>query len=168
MILKEVRDGDRIKDTFRLFSNKHEPFEPGQAFKQTFFNLFNYDHGSLNSHVDRSLITVIYSTTPTQDSTDSNLQQSALWVKDNNGTWQNADEAVTPDEAIIMVGEDLIDIGNGTLASSLDIFAAEHAVRVDPLGNRIERSHFKKDPGCSEGVRNRLSTAMILRHEFEE
>lgn len=169
--LRELRDEDNIRNSFRLFTNEHEPFEPGQAFSQTFFNLFNYDHGSLNSHVDRSLITVIYSATPSNndDSTtleDNNLQQSALWVKDKNDVWHNADQAVLPNEAIIMVGEDLVEAGNGVIASTLDLFAAEHAVRVDPLGERIERSHFRKDPSCSAHVRNRLSAAMILRHEL--
>ena len=169
--IRQVRDDNNVRDSFRLFTNEHEPFEPGQPFSQTFFNLFNYDHGSLNSHVDRSLITVIYSAMPLNNVSstfeDNNLQQSALWIKDNNDVWHNADEAITPNEAIIMVGEDLIEAGSGVIASNLDVFAAEHAVRVDPLGERIERSHFRKDPTCSDNVRNRVSAAMILRHELE-
>ena len=168
--LQKVRDGNGLKGSFKLFSNEHEPFEQDQPFCQTFFNLFNYDHGSLNSHVDRSLLTVIYSTTmPSQDAnkpTIENMNQSTLWIKDSEETWHNADELVTPNETIIMVGEDLVDAENGRIASSLGVFAAEHAVRVDPFGERIERSHFRRDPSCSIGVK-RLSAVMILRHELE-
>lgn len=168
--LLQIRDDNKVKESFTLFRNANEPFEQGQAFSQTFFNLFNYDHGSLNSHVDRSLLTVIYSHTPSQDTIKfegTKMHQSTLWVKDNRGIWHNADQAVSPDEAIIMVGEDLIEAENGAIASSLGVFAAEHAVRVDPLGERIERSHFRRDPSCTQGVQNRLSAAMILRHELD-
>lgn len=168
--LQKVRDCNGLKGSFKLFSNAHEPFEHGQPFSQTFFNLFNYDHGSLNSHVDRSLLTVIYSTTmPSQDAnkhTIDNTNQSTLWIKDSKEVWRNADELVKPSETIIMVGEDLVEAENGIIASSLGVFAAEHAVRADPLGERIERSHFRRDPSCSVGVK-RLSAAMILRHELE-
>jgi hypothetical protein len=172
-VLKQVRDGDNIKDSFILFRTDNEPFESGQPFSQTFFNLFNYNHDSLNKHVDRSLITVIYSTTPEPDATSTSLNNdnsiqrtSSLWVKDNKGTWHNADRAVTSDEAIIMVGQDFSEMENGKVASSLGVFAAEHAVRVDPMGDRIERSHYRKDPSCTADVGDRLSAAMILRHEF--
>lgn len=179
--LRQVRDsGDGDDNTFRLFQSENEPFQTaaGQPFSQSFFNLFNYDHGSLNSHVDRSLLTVIYSTTAQDDlSRASSLnnpprlenasRRSALWVKDNQGMWHDADRIVTPDQAIVMVGEDLETAAGGSIASTLGLYAAEHSVRVDPLGLRIERSHFRRDPSCAEGVRNRLSAAMILRHEPE-
>mmetsp|Transcript_22819 Transcript_22819/g.40915 ORF Transcript_22819/g.40915 Transcript_22819/m.40915 type:complete len:287 (+) Transcript_22819:56-916(+) len=158
-------------DEARLFGrDENEPFEPSQPFSQSFFNLFNYDHGSLNGHVDRSLLTVIYSTAPDVADTTSSpekppVRRSALWVKDRQGTWHDADRVVRPDQALIMVGEDLERAG---IAEKLQLFAAEHAVRVDPAGLRIERSHFRRDPGCTEGIGNRLSAAMILRHELEE
>ena len=164
--LQQIRDGNNGYGSFRLFSNENEPFEAGQPFSQSFFNLFNYNHGSLNSHVDRSLLTIIYSKTQSQTTLDNNIHRSALWVKDNNEIWHNADQVVTRDEAIVMVGEDLVEAGGGKIASTLELFAAEHAVRVDPMGDRIERSHFRKDPSCTDGVINRLSAAMILRHEL--
>eukprot|EP00578_Thalassiosira_sp_NH16_P019216 CAMPEP_0181098032 /NCGR_PEP_ID=MMETSP1071-20121207/11897_1 /TAXON_ID=35127 /ORGANISM="Thalassiosira sp., Strain NH16" /LENGTH=306 /DNA_ID=CAMNT_0023180575 /DNA_START=763 /DNA_END=1686 /DNA_ORIENTATION=- len=171
---------------FCLFRQENEPFRAGQPFSQSFFNLFNYDHGSLNSHVDRSLLTVIYSATDAQKGiassspsspddpptpSEGNPLRSALWVKDRRGTWRDADRAVRPDQAIVMVGEDLERAGHdGTgcgIASALGLFAAEHAVRVDPTGARIERSHFRRDPGCDDGVVNRTSAAIILRHDPE-
>ena len=41
-----------------------------------------------------------------------------------------------------------------SIASMLGLYAAEHAVRVDPAGLRlrIDRSHFRKDPRCTEGL----------------
>lgn len=148
--LDQVRgdyNGEEINtsSSFQLFHHdENEPFEPGQAFSHSFFNLFNYDHGSLNGHVDRSLLTVIYSTTAPDDngaldSDNDARRSSALWVKDKQGTWHNADQAAEPDQVIVMVGEDLERAG---IASKLGLFAAEHAVRVDPFGLRIERSHF--------------------------
>ena len=98
---------------------------------------------------------------------DASQRRSALWIKDNKQTWHNADQAVTPHEAIVMVGEDLMSShdNEASIASTLGLYAAEHAVRVDPMGMRIERSHFRKDPRCTAGTANRCSAAMILRHE---
>ena len=116
------------------------------------------------------MLTVIYSLTPDMQSTsqqqsneeEEGVRRSALWVKDREGNWHNADQSAGADEAIILAGEDL-DVSG--LAAAWGAFAAEHAVRVDPTGGRIERSHFRRDPGCSDGVGNRWSAAMILRHE---
>lgn len=160
---KESCSNASSSESFSLFHpDENEPFEPGQAFSHSFFNQFNYNHGSLNAHVDRSLLTVIY-TTAAQDNNNLQSGSSALWVKDTEGTWHNADRAVQRDQVIVMVGEDLEKAG---IASRLGLFAAEHAVRVDPSGLHIERSHFRRDPSCADGVRNRLSVAMNLRHEI--
>ena len=42
-----------------------------------------------------------------------------------------------------MIGEDLEETG---IAESLGLYAASHAVRVDPFGPYIERSHYRPDP----------------------
>ncbi|KAL7545442.1 hypothetical protein ACHAWF_008796 [Thalassiosira exigua] len=166
--LRRVRDGGGDFGLFRR--DDDEPFEPGQPFSQSFFNLFNYDHGSLNAHVDRSLLTVIYSYAPkaeaaqigTLEPPPEGALRSALWVKDPRGKWRNADLSCDRDHALVLVGEDLEGVG---IASALGVVAAEHAVRVDPTGPRIERSHFQRDPACAGKGPSRRSAAMILRHE---
>ena len=186
--LHQIHDNKEGSNDFELFRHNNEPFEhDDQPFSQSFFNLFNYNHGSLNSHVDRSLLTVIYSNVPNHEDVveaatsisgdqpspsnqNSSQRRSSLWIKDNKHTWHNADQAVQLNEAIVMVGEDLMSSNNdekeeSSIASILGLYAAEHAVRVDPAGLRIERSHFRKDPRCTEDIANRCSAAMILRHE---
>ena len=61
----------------------------------------------------------------------------------------------------------MVEGGKGIMASSLVVFAAEHAVRVNPLGEQSKLSHFRRVPSCTEGMTNRLSADMILRHEFD-
>ena len=153
----------------RLFGrDAHEPFAPGQPFAQSFFNLFNYDHGSLNGHRDRGLLTVIYSDAQSKPPSRGEAgRRSALWVKDARGTWRDADRyAAGPDSALVLAGEDLEGTG---LAAALGVCAAEHAVRVDPAGPRIARAHFRRDPAAVDGVGGqRASAALILRHKLEE
>ena len=142
-----------------LFQRDDEPFVVGQPFSQSFFNLFNYDSGLLNPHADRSLLTVI----KVRAGRHASDQQSALWVCDGQGLWRNADAAVGENEVILLVGEDLASL---PIAQDLGVFAAEHAVRVDPKGAYVSHSHFRPDPDTpSDG--NRVSAAFILRHEEE-
>jgi hypothetical protein len=163
------------RGNFQLFTNPHEPFsKEDDPFAQSFFNLFHYGHGLLNSHVDRSLITVIYSRSPalslakTNDSV-SISRRSRLWVQDCRGTWHDADAAACtsqkdPMHAIVMVGEDLC---STMLGNVLDLFPAPHAVKVDAVhGEYIADSHHRPDPDQHTGISNsRLSAAMILRHD---
>jgi hypothetical protein len=137
-----------------LFERENEPFSEGQAFSQSFFNLFNYNCGLLNAHADRSLLTVI-AVRPAATAGDA---QSALWVRDGAGLWRNADEAVGEGEVVILVGEDCEALG------VLGLVAAEHAVRVDPNGDYVSQSHFRADPEAAP-KNNRISAAFILRHE---
>ena len=60
-----------------------------------------------------------------------------------------------------MIGEDLEET---QIASSLKLYAAQHAVRVDPTGSYIDRSHYNPDPDTIP-CKNRSSAALILRHE---
>ena len=142
-----------------LFQRDDEPFVAGQPFSQSFFNLFNYDSGLLNPHADRSLLTVI----KVRGGRFESGQQSALWVCDAEGQWRDADAAVGDDEVIVLVGEDFASL---PIAAELGVYAAEHAVRVDPTGEYVSHSHFRPDPATPpEG--NRVSAAFILRHEEE-
>ena len=138
-------------------ANSHEPFTTQHVFGQSFFNLFNYNHGLLNPHFDRSLLTVIKAMPGTNDKGT----QSALWIRAQNGTWTNADEAVESDEVIIMIGEDCEGL---SFAKQLSLYAAEHAVRVNPTGEYIAHSHFQPDPDTPRQL-NRRSAAFILRHD---
>lgn len=146
--------------SFRLFGLEalsHEPFEEGQAFGQSFFNLFNYDCGLLNPHFDRSLLTVIR----VQEGGNVGAQQSALWVEGPDGCWRNADATVREDEVVILIGEDSEDI---SCVQALGLKAAQHTVRVDPAGEYVSQSHFRPDPDTPHG-NNRRSAAFILRYE---
>ena len=143
-----------------LFSDAatpHEPFCDTDVFAQSFFNLFNYNNGLLNPHFDRSLLTVIKA----RSGENTTQAQSALWIKSETGDWTNADEAVRPDEVIIMIGEDCEALG---FAVESGLYAAEHAVRVNPAGEYIAHSHFRRDPSTPSEY-NRSSAAFILRHE---
>lgn len=147
-----------------LFSHSlHDPFPKEHLFHPTFFNLFNYDHGSLNAHQDRGLLTIIHVEPPTAQ----NQPCSALWVEDPQGTWHNADFAVyqqveqAPQScfALLLLGEE----GELHLSSQhRGLYAAEHAVRVDPSGDYLEHSHHQRDPAAFISG-NRRSAALILR-----
>ena len=149
----------------------HEPFTLDHAFHPTFFNLFNYDHGALNEHRDRGLITLIHlipAAVSSAAASDAG-EASALWVEDRAHMWSSADEAVrvadgalcdpTEHIMVLLLGED----GEEVLsADHPELFAAEHSVRVAPVGDYIERSHHQRDP-TSRTHNNRLSAAMILK-----
>lgn len=135
----------------------HQPFCDGQPFGQSFFNLFNYDGGALNPHVDRSLLTVIR----VQPGRNESGQQSALWVEGVDEVWRNADSDVTPADVLILIGEDCEAIPS---IQEYPLKAAAHSVRVDPDGAYIPHSHFRPDPDTPV-THNRKSAAFILRHE---
>ena len=52
-----------------------------------FFNIFDYDHGLLNAHKDRYLVTTIFA----DSNPETAHQRSVLWVKDRSQTWRNVD-----------------------------------------------------------------------------
>lgn len=152
-----------------LFSQSpHEPFPRDHPFQPTFFNLFNYDHGSLNRHQDRGLMTVIHVEPPSAQ----NQPRSALWVEGPHGTWRNADRVIhnqqarSPDSsfALLLLGEE----GEALLSTKHEgLYAAEHAVRVDPEGSFLARSHHQRDPAAGASG-NRRSAALILRSSSPE
>ena len=145
-----------------LFSSSpNEPFPTSHPFHPTFFNLFNYNHGALNVHQDRGLITVIHISPSTQLSD----KYSELWVEGSDQMWRSADEATRQaqvlglDTVILLVGE----AGESTVGCP----AAQHCVRVDPRGEYISHSHHQPDP-ATIAHNNRLSAALILQSKQAE
>ena len=156
--LDRLREAIRESEASPLFANSpHEPFQDGQPFSQTFFNLFNYNNGLLNPHVDRSLLTVIFSAK--QNKKD---QSSSLWIENpHTKQWVNSDEIKDDNQVIIMVGDEL----PTSAMDYLDLNAARHAVKVDPQGEKLSNAHFRPDPLTPKDDQNRLSAAIILRHD---
>jgi len=133
----------------------HAPFaDTEQAFGSSFFNIFDYDYGLLNAHKDRYLVTTIFA-----DSDPATAdQRSVLWVRGLTGRWHSVDAHLGSNEVVFMIGEELEEI-LGPL--NLQLYAAEHCIRVDPDGEFLSRSHFRADPATAPSG-NRLSTAFIL------
>lgn len=145
---------------YELFGSTGEanyPFDDSsQAFGTSFFNIFHYDHGLLNSHRDRCLVTAIF---VHQDSTVTQ-PKSALWVQGATGEWVNTDRLVQNDELIILLGEEFQALAK---SAGLELWAAEHCIRVDPKGPYIEHSHHRPDPDTPV-CGNRMSAALVLSH----
>ena len=149
----------------RLFVDTNSPFRGEEDFAGTFFNLFHYDYGCLNTHKDRYLITVI-AVLPAHSIHDPDApqnQHSCLWVQSPKGEWNNVDHTVQERELIVFVGEELqrisMELGEG-------LYACDHCIRVDPRGDYISHSHHRRDPQ-SLPTGNRCSIALVLgeRHE---
>ena len=136
-----------------LFINPNEPFSDGQVFSGSFFNLFHYNHGCLNAHRDRYLITVIAMQPPFDTK-----GHSCLWIKSPKGKWINIDAEIQRDEVVIIAGEELSQLGKSI---GRFIPASEHCIRVNPEGRRIPNAHFQRDPETPP-VGNRCSMALIL------
>lgn len=136
----------------------HVPFaNASDAFSTSFFNLFHYNHGLLNVHKDRCLVTAIFADVP-QPASDGGKPKSALWVRGATGSWQNVDAQIEANEVVFLVGQDMEAIA---AEMGIPLYAAEHCIRVDPDGEPISRSHFRPDPDTST-THNRASAAFIL------
>lgn len=148
-----------------LFSeSEHEPFPLNHDYHPTFFNLFNYNHGALNTHKDRGLITIIHIDPPR-----SEIElKSTLWIAGSDLKWRSGDAVILekmvqkPDSryVLLLIGEE----GEKAFKKhGLDhLYAADHSVRVKPDGEYIEYSHYQRDP-ASQSSSNRLSAALILQ-----
>lgn len=180
------RDETRGADMNLLFSESvDEPFPHGHPYHPTFFNLFNYDHGSLNEHQDRGLITVIFvEPAPQIEEEVSTIKSetemmaeapSSLWVHDHDRQWHSADEVIRvlrhryPKKryVLLLLGEDgeiyfRKEEAHQHHLPLKDLYAAGHSVRVDPVGQFIERSHHRCDPEARP-FQNRRSAALILK-----
>lgn len=148
--LDALPDGDVFLPSAEL---PFEGVQPPTVFDESFFNLFNYDHGSLNAHVDRGLITVVYGFTGEDD---GQQPKSQLWLRDvATDRWREAEAVCGEDSALLFAGEKLEQMTGGTVK------AVEHAVRVVPDGEFLAHSHFTRDP-AARTTGNRLSAAMIF------
>ena len=129
-----------------------------QPFASSFFNLFNYDHGLLNTHKDRCLVTLAYRRRAVDP------VASALWVQARGGRWWSSDALLGERELLVLIGEELEELSE---RAGCPLYAAPHAVRVDPTGPHIERAHHRPDPATPHHG-NRISAALILSHELGE
>lgn len=140
------------------------PFQgvPVTSFHETFFNCFNYNHGSLNSHVDRGLLTVVYGFGG--GDADNDAPHARLWLRDTaTEQWidggacvrQASGSVQTCGGVLLLAGERL------EMLTAGKVKAIEHCARVDPRGDTIEFSHSTRDPAARE-TGNRLSAAMIF------
>jgi hypothetical protein len=138
-------------------SHPNEPFQSkSEPFGLSFFNVFNYKEGMLNLHKDRGLLTVIASARP--DPTGV-----SLWVRSPTGSFNSMDDSITNKSIVaILLGEDA-----EQLSACQGLYAAEHAVRVNPLGDFVCHSHFRADPDTpiADNPVHRTSVAMILQNK---
>ena len=153
---------ERSAELFAPDGLGHAPFTDEQiaAFSSSFFNIFDYEHGSLNGHKDRYLTTTIFASV----SMDTAHERSALWVRGADDIWRNVDSTLGTNEVVFMIGEELEALLS---ESGLGLFAADHCIRVDPEGEFIERAHFRRDPTSLVGG-NRVSAAFVLGDESIE
>ena len=145
---------------YKLFSEPGEtagPFcDDEAAFGTSFLNIFHYDHGLLNAHRDRCLVTAIF----VHQDKGGDVPKSALWVKGGEGEWLNADALVAEDEVVILLGDELAELAESI---GLPVWAAEHCIRVDPNGPDLAHAHQRPDPDTPSNG-NRISAALILSH----
>lgn len=117
-------------------------------YSASFFNIFNYDHGCLNAHRDRGVLTVVYGASSEALGQDA---VARLWLKVpglGGPDWL----AAPPGRLLLWAGEGLACPG---------VEPIEHCVRVDPAGSYIEHSHMRRDPAAPLSG-NRRSVALVL------
>tara|TARA_B100000795_G_scaffold118544_1_gene88181 strand:- start:815 stop:1564 length:750 start_codon:yes stop_codon:yes gene_type:complete len=136
------------------------PFADARArsspYAGSFCSVFNFDHGFLNEHRDRGLITAIYGRAAgTSDG------QVRLWGQRPGGDdeW-HALEGVPADAVVLLVGEGLERLSGGGFPAML------HSCRVDPRAERLSMLHRGPHPGAPEDG-NRQSIALVLAQEEE-
>lgn len=148
---------EALHPDFELFAGEdtNAPFSSADApFAHTFFNIFNYDHGMLNEHKDRGLVTAIY-ISPNKSGSQS---VSQLWVGRGGNDWVAMDALVDGGQFVVFVGEELEAMGKQV---GLDFLAVEHSVRVAPQGEYVSHSHQRRDPDA-QASGNRKSAALVL------
>lgn len=132
-------------------SGGSRPFE-GEGgpwpYSASFFNIFNYDHGCLNAHRDRGVLTVVYGAPSEFPGPEAS---AGLWLR-ARGPGGPRWLAAPPGRLLLWAGEGLACPG---------VEAIEHCVRVDPDGPYIERSHSRRDPAAPASG-NRRSVALVL------
>uniref|UniRef100_A0A0G4HS21 TauD/TfdA-like domain-containing protein n=1 Tax=Chromera velia CCMP2878 TaxID=1169474 RepID=A0A0G4HS21_9ALVE len=154
-------------------------------YARSFFNIFDYNFGTLNTHTDRCLVTLSWghparqveegvtrlwarSTPSSRGDKEGFLRERCgksndhfhgQGVRERENEWMDV-QALVEKEAegrgvAVFVGDALEEMTEGFVR------AAPHCCRVDPHGERLEKTNENRDPGApSEG--NRLSVAMIV------
>ena len=124
-------------------------------YSASFGSLFNYDHGFLNAHVDRGLLTAVVGRPPSSGIDSSSDDAVRLWCRaHDDGAWLDVGEKAGPSEVVLFVGEQL------EAASGGEFKAIHHCCRLDPTGGHID-TRLEAHPGAkAEG--NRLSMALVL------
>eukprot|EP01089_Gocevia_fonbrunei_P009727 TRINITY_DN22112_c0_g1_i1.p1 TRINITY_DN22112_c0_g1~~TRINITY_DN22112_c0_g1_i1.p1 ORF type:complete len:131 (-),score=17.98 TRINITY_DN22112_c0_g1_i1:24-416(-) len=123
-------------------------------------DLFNYDVGTLNSHKDRGLVTLVYSTF----NKDTNPIRTKLWLEkidpDQKLTdeWIDIENEMQENEAILLIGEQLQTLSGRTYPS------LKHCVRASPYGIHKPETNWLPDPS-SPAKGNRLSLGFILAQD---
>eukprot|EP00929_Paragymnodinium_shiwhaense_P080091 TRINITY_DN41750_c0_g1_i1.p1 TRINITY_DN41750_c0_g1~~TRINITY_DN41750_c0_g1_i1.p1 ORF type:complete len:339 (+),score=33.50 TRINITY_DN41750_c0_g1_i1:344-1360(+) len=167
------RGGSRFPPPLACVDGK-APFQ-GDAgpwpYSSSFFNIFNYNHGMLNSHRDRGVLTAVYGTGGRAENMPAfetgTSQPSSLWLKlpahTGGHRWSNA----VPGQLLLWAGSGLNDLvaqseheAKERIMSIEDIM---HCVRADPEGAPIpmDCSICERDPESPEGG-NRQSIALVL------
>eukprot|EP00434_Breviolum_minutum_P001679 symbB.v1.2.001486.t1/scaffold48.1/size388161/19 len=123
-----------------------EPFscEGPWHFSSSFFNIFNYDHGCLNAHRDRGVLTVVYG------APSDHVDATRLWVRHVDGPL-GIKHWLAPESGLLLWA------GEGFQHAQ----AVEHCVRMHPEGDYVEHSHSRRDPEAPL-TGNRRSVALIL------
>eukprot|EP00444_Apocalathium_aciculiferum_P018344 CAMPEP_0183458964 /NCGR_PEP_ID=MMETSP0370-20130417/134583_1 /TAXON_ID=268820 /ORGANISM="Peridinium aciculiferum, Strain PAER-2" /LENGTH=356 /DNA_ID=CAMNT_0025650777 /DNA_START=99 /DNA_END=1166 /DNA_ORIENTATION=+ len=118
-------------DGFRPFEGDGGPW----PYSSSFFNIFNYDCGCLNTHRDRGVLTLVYGVGGAPADTGSG-PGSRLWFKvpgPEGLHWVPAENS----QLLLWAGDCLGLAG---------VESVEHNVRVNPDGAYIDRSHHLRDP----------------------
>lgn len=137
-----LMQGQSVPKQLKPCDGEGMPFSRGGPwhFSSSFFNIFNYDHGCLNAHRDRGVLTVVYGAPSDRE------DASRLWVRHADGTWW----APAPGQLLLWAGEGF-----------QHAEPVEHCVRMRPDGDYVEHSHSRRDPEAP-ATGNRRSVALIL------
>ena len=95
-------------------------------YADSFANIFNYNHGFLNAHLDRGLLTAVFG--QTEHTTKRQREPTVgLWCQRlSTGEWVNLSERTGEHDIVIFVGEQLEHATKGAFK------AVKHASVVDP------------------------------------
>ena len=140
--------------------SNESPFCGSQASKalpysDSFASIFNFNHGFLNSHFDRGLLTAVYGR-PEPVMVGQHKPAVSLWCQNvSTGEWVDLGKRTGDGDIIIMVGEQLENSTGGTFK------AVQHACRVDPTNGQWLNTKLPKDPEAPDRG-NRQSIAFVL------
>lgn len=140
------------------------PFEYNSSlpYAASFASIFNFNHGFLNAHRDRGLLTAVYGQLMSRKNPSGRVSDRVvrLWGQTPGSTEWRMLDPVPDDSVILFAGEQLARLSNGAIPAML------HACRVDPTAERISMLHHGAHPGAREEG-NRQSCALVLAMDEE-